>query len=571
MTTGVSILGTHMMDLLSKGSPEVATFGNLSNIAQVRLYDHNNVDNGYIISKSNADLHIYSSSASSNTHVGIGTTVVDPDTMLQVDGRVFARAIGTQNDNNMLPFNFQSVSQIKNIYITGNIYQNGVSVLSDAPSGKNVMCMHTTSIISSTTNVFTLTAPGLVTVEYHNIDLFINGIKYIHIDDDNYDYMFTKFYNGKSTAVTISLIKNVHAGDVVDITIWYGSGGTKLNLVRMSAFVSETTNLIEIPVTGNLKALPENCEVFINGFRYCFVDGANTDFTMTYNYDGSFTVFSFALGEYLHPGDVIDISVWHGIGDFNFVRYTEKISSNTNTFSIINPGISTAVASNVKIFINGVRYSYVSTTKTDFGFFYTNDGSDTTFFVTLDTTLNNGDVVDITIYFGGATGSAGVGAASQWGGNRDIYFTAGNVGIGVTNPSVRLEVSGDVFTTGNVSATGAVTAFASDRRLKTILDTIDHPLEKVKHLSGVRFMFNDTAKSLGLNDNDVHVGLIAQDVQGVLPEVVKPAPFDWNSSTLTSISGSNYLTIQYEKIVPLLIEAIKEQSARIEALEARLA
>jgi len=122
-----------------------------------------------------------------------------------------------------------------------------------------------------------------------------------------------------------------------------------------------------------------------------------------------------------------------------------------------------------------------------------------------------------------------------------------------------------------VSATGAVTAFASDRRLKTILDTIDHPLEKVKELSGVRFRFNDTAKSLGLNDNDVHVGLIAQDVQSVLPEVVKPAPFDWNPATLTSISGSNYLTIQYEKIVPLLVEAIKEQSNRIEALEARLA
>jgi hypothetical protein len=55
-------------------------------------------------------------------------------------------------------------------------------------------------------------------------------------------------------------------------------------------------------------------------------------------------------------------------------------------------------------------------------------------------------------------------------------------------------------------------------------------------------------------------------VQAVLPEVIKPAPFDTDENG-ASKSGENYLTVQYEKIVPLLIEAIKELSKKVELLE----
>jgi len=55
-------------------------------------------------------------------------------------------------------------------------------------------------------------------------------------------------------------------------------------------------------------------------------------------------------------------------------------------------------------------------------------------------------------------------------------------------------------------------------------------------------------------------------VQKILPEVVKPAPFDVDSEG-GSITGENYLTVQYEKILPLIIEVIKEQQREIEALQ----
>jgi len=100
--------------------------------------------------------------------------------------------------------------------------------------------------------------------------------------------------------------------------------------------------------------------------------------------------------------------------------------------------------------------------------------------------------------------------------------------------------------TNGVSSVGDVVAYASDDRLKTKLGNIQGALEKVKALNGFQYKWNDLAQGMGMDDN-VHVGLSAQEVQKVLPEVIRQAPIN-----------NEYLTIQYEKLVPLLIEAIKE-------------
>jgi len=86
-----------------------------------------------------------------------------------------------------------------------------------------------------------------------------------------------------------------------------------------------------------------------------------------------------------------------------------------------------------------------------------------------------------------------------------------------------------------------------------------------------------------LKENDV--GLIAQDVERVIPQAVAPAPFDTEVITTPndptnknagstqekiSISGENYLTVKYEKLVPLLIEGIKELSSKVESLETEI-
>lgn len=112
-------------------------------------------------------------------------------------------------------------------------------------------------------------------------------------------------------------------------------------------------------------------------------------------------------------------------------------------------------------------------------------------------------------------------------------------------------------TAGEIRATNAVTAYYSDDRLKTKLGNIEGALAKVKTLSGFYYEANETAQALGYKPKR-EVGVSAQSVQAVLPEVVVPAPID-----------EQYLTVHYDKLVPLLIEAIKELEAKVAALEAK--
>jgi len=108
---------------------------------------------------------------------------------------------------------------------------------------------------------------------------------------------------------------------------------------------------------------------------------------------------------------------------------------------------------------------------------------------------------------------------------------------------------------GNSLHTGNVTAYYSDERLKTKLGKIENPIEKVKSLNGFYYEANEIAQQLGYKVKR-EVGLSAQEVQAILPEIVAPAPVD-----------AKYLTIHYERIVPLLVEAIKEQQLQIEELK----
>ena len=136
----------------------------------------------------------------------------------------------------------------------------------------------------------------------------------------------------------------------------------------------------------------------------------------------------------------------------------------------------------------------------------------------------------------------------------------------------------NVTVTNNLTAGGNINSGSSDRRLKENFKNIESPLEKILQLNGCTFDWKDEVEELGFTPevpkNDV--GLIAQEVQSVIPQAVAPAPFDHevdinaeNSEdrVYKSKSGENYLTVKYEKLVPLLVEAIKEQQIEINKLK----
>jgi hypothetical protein len=149
-----------------------------------------------------------------------------------------------------------------------------------------------------------------------------------------------------------------------------------------------------------------------------------------------------------------------------------------------------------------------------------------------------------------STGSTGVTVAGLTAGTASALTTTNN--YQVNSLGVGTAASG---TAGEIRATNNITAYYSDDRFKTKLGNIPDALAKVMTLNGFYYEANELAQSYGYEKKS-EIGVSAQQVQAILPEVVAPAPID-----------ENYLTVRYERLVPLLIEAIKELNAKVSLLE----
>lgn len=122
----------------------------------------------------------------------------------------------------------------------------------------------------------------------------------------------------------------------------------------------------------------------------------------------------------------------------------------------------------------------------------------------------------------------------------------GNVGIGTATPSQALQVA------GNIIASGTITP--SDARYKKNIASITDPLEKLEQLNGVTYNYRkEEFPEMKFTDKE-QVGLIAQDVEKVFPQLV----FE---------DDNGYKAVDYVKLIPLLIEALKSQQKEIEALK----
>jgi len=121
-------------------------------------------------------------------------------------------------------------------------------------------------------------------------------------------------------------------------------------------------------------------------------------------------------------------------------------------------------------------------------------------------------------------------------------------------------LAGSFAVGGNITSNGTMQFYtASDRRLKTDFETITNPIEKIKSLTGYFFNYTDQAMALGGYTSRRDIGLIAQDVHFILPEATGKL---WNS---------DFMGYKADKLIPLLVEAIKQQQNQIEELKRQIA
>lgn len=123
----------------------------------------------------------------------------------------------------------------------------------------------------------------------------------------------------------------------------------------------------------------------------------------------------------------------------------------------------------------------------------------------------------------------------------------------------------DALCGGVFRAVGDVVGSYSDERLKENIRPIEGALEGLKQLDGIRYTANALAGSFGYDTSRPELGLKARQVQRLFPEAATLAPFDLDEDG-GSKSGENFLTLKYERLVPVLIEAIKELDAKVEAM-----
>ena len=148
----------------------------------------------------------------------------------------------------------------------------------------------------------------------------------------------------------------------------------------------------------------------------------------------------------------------------------------------------------------------------------------------------------------------------------NIYYSS-NVNI-----TGQVFIEGDLIVSGYVLAGGPITPF-SDDRLKNQTSNIRNPIDLISKLNGFHYIPNELAQQYGFKERN-DIGLSAQEVQNIFPEIVSLAPFDMkrdNYNNIVSKSGDNYLTINYEKLAPLFVESIKDLKKELNELKLEIA
>jgi hypothetical protein len=516
----------------------------------------------------NIDASKWSNVSTSNIYfergsVGIGTSGIG-SYKLNVNGSI--NAFDYYTDGKITPINWNLNSNFESWFkfngdeyamLIDSINQTNVLINTGAVFSKDVKKLGNGSIYFNGTSAF-VTIPSTVnisTMYYKNNGYGLTIAFWVRIDNVGSSVQtILEYYNGTgSTAEYIKISINVNK--IVEFAIKYS---TNSPISYTSTALSENVwHHVVWVISGNATSTSWN--IYLNGSKLTSISNRPQFPIPNPTWATSF-IGKAQSGSYL-KGYLNDMRFYSKtLKDFEVSNlYNNTYIADIYTAGTVGIGTSSAGAYQLNVngdtFINGnVFTSNVGIGTGSIGAYKLNVNGD----INLNGNLYQNNNLFIT---------------SRWTKtNNDISYNSGRVSIG-TNTSVAsyaFNVTGDAYIQGsltasaNLQAQGDVISSFSDVRLKNITSKIDNPLEKIMNISTFKYVPNDIAKQLNAvttHNARPQVGLSAQDVQQVLPEVISIAPFDTcnlENGEIISKSGQNYLTVSYERMIPLLIECIKE-------------
>ena len=350
-----------------------------------------------------------------------------------------------------------------------------------------------------------------------------------------------------------------------DSNVFTDADHTKLNGIETSADVTDATN---VDAAGAIM----NSDVATKG-QIIVGDGSGDPTILSVGTDGHYLKADSSAGS-----GVAWASIPAGVGGANGVDFNDDVKArfgDGNDLEIYHDGNDSYIkdsAGTGDLLIQTNKLQIVKANALDTMAKFTGDGAvelrydDSVKFETTATGCTVTGTLSATTLSGAISGNISQltnnsGYLTQITSGGATTVSAGN-GIGLNTGNGTITMSGSY--SGSFSATGNITAYSSDERLKNFKGKIENALDKVNKLSGNYFEWNDTAKGIDAEafKDGVEVGVIAQEVEKVMPEVVTEAP-------IVKIHNldTDYKTVHYDKLVPLLIEAIKQLKAEIETLK----
>ncbi len=254
------------------------------------------------------------------------------------------------------------------------------------------------------------------------------------------------------------------------------------------------------------------------------------------------SVTGYVANEHVNHAN-ISISAGNGLSGGGDITATRTITLDTGSAHFIAGARGTNSAG------TGISYSSGVITNTGVTSNVAGTGisvSGATGAVTITNTGVTSAVAGTGVTVSGATGAVTFSIGQAVATTSEVQFAKVGVG-GASDATYELKVTGDIGATGDI-----VAYISSDKRFKDNVVEITDSLDKVRKIRGVKWDWNDNASDAA--KQSPNVGVIAQEVQQVLPEIVHQRE-------------DGYLAVDYTKMAALFIEAIKEQQIQIENLK----